>query len=138
MAQHLLDLGHRRIAVASGSRELTTVVDRLEGAAKAWAGAGLAGSQIPIVEAPFTREGGKVAAEQILAEHPEVTAILALNDDMAIGVLSVLRSRGIDVPGRISVAGFDDVAVAQDLAPSLTTVRLPMGSNSRSRLRLTM
>jgi LacI family transcriptional regulator len=51
---------------------------------------------------------------------------MALNDAMAIGVLSVLRARGIDVPGEVSVTGFDDVAVAEDLAPSLTTVRLPM------------
>ena len=126
VARHLLDLGHRRIAVVAGLRSLTTVADRLAGIEEAFAAAGIPFADVPVVEAPFTRLGGKQAAEEILAAHPDVTAILALNDDMAIGVLSVLRDRGIAVPGRMSVTGFDDVAVAVDLAPALTTVRLPM------------
>ena len=67
-----------------------------------------------------------------------MTAVLALNDDMAIGVLSVLRSRGIAVPAHVSVAGFDDVAVAQDLLPSLTTVRLPMVEMGEMALELAL
>ena len=126
VAQHLLDFGHRRIAVATGLRSLTTVADRLAGVEEAFAAAGLSFDDVPVVEAPFTRQGGKQAAEEILAAHPDVTAVLALNDDMAIGALSVLRDRGISVPGQVSVTGFDDVAVAVDLAPALTTVRLPM------------
>jgi len=126
LASHLLELGHRRLAVATGSRSLTTVADRLAGVEEAFTAAGLSFARVPVVEGAFTREGGKRVAEEILAHHPEVTAVLALNDDMAIGVLSVLRDRGISVPSRMSVAGFDDVAVAGDLAPSLTTVRLPM------------
>jgi LacI family transcriptional regulator len=58
------------------------------------------------------------------AERP--TAFVATNDLMALGVLAELRSRGIEVPGRISVVGFDDIDVAADLSPALTTVRLPM------------
>lgn len=126
VARHLLELGHRRIAVVAGLRSLTTVADRLAGVEEAFADAGVPFDDVPVVEAPFTRLGGREAAERILAEHPDVTAVLALNDDMAIGVLSVLRDRGIAVPGRMSVTGFDDVAVAVDLAPALTTVRLPM------------
>lgn len=126
IAAHLLGLGHRRMAIVSGWRGLTTIADRLTGAEEAYAAAGLDFVTVPVIEAQFTREGGKAAAQRILAEHPGVTAVLALNDDMAIGVLSVLRSRGISVPERMSVSGFDDVSVAEDLSPSLTTVRLPM------------
>lgn len=138
IAEHLLSLGHRRLAVATGSRRLTTVADRLAGVESALAGVGLSLDDVPVVEAAFTRSGGKVAAELLLAEHRDVTAILALNDDMAIGVLSVLRARGISVPGQISVTGFDDVAVAQDLSPSLTTVRLPMAQLGAQALTLAL
>jgi LacI family transcriptional regulator len=126
VAGHVLSLGHRAIAVAAGPLKLTTVVDRLAGVAAALEREGLSLTALPVVETDFTRDGGQAAAEQILREHPRVTAIIALNDAMAIGVLSALRSHGVSVPDAISVAGFDDVSVAADLAPSLTTVRLPM------------
>lgn len=138
VATHLLDLGHRRIAVASGSRQLTTVADRLEGVWAAFRAAGLDVDGVPLVEAEFTRAGGKAAAEEILDTHPEVTAVLALNDDMAIGILSVLRARGVAVPGQVSVTGFDDVAVAGDLSPSLTTVRLPMAHMGEQALLMAL
>lgn len=138
VAGHLLDLGHRRIAVATGSRLLTTVADRLAGVEAAFGAAGLDFSEVPVVEAEFTRAGGKAAAEKVLAEHPDVTAVLAVNDDMAIGILSVLRARGISVPGQVSITGFDDVAVAGDLSPSLTTVRLPMAEMGEQALLLAL
>lgn len=138
IADHLLGLGHRRIAIATGSRALTTIADRLAGIEEAFAAARLSFARVPVIEAEFNRDGGKRAAERIIAEHPDVTAVLALNDDMAIGILSVFRSRGIDVPGRISVSGFDDVAVAGDLAPSLTTVRLPMVEMGEHALELAL
>jgi LacI family transcriptional regulator len=138
IAEHVLSLGHRRIALAVGSRSLTTVADRMAGIEQALRTEGMSLADVPIVEEAFTREGGKVAGRRILDEHPETTAIVALNDDMAIGVLSVLRTRGVPVPGRMSVAGFDDVAVAQDLAPSLTTVRLPMAEMGATALELAL
>lgn len=138
IAEHLLGLGHRRIAVASGARELTTIADRMAGVEEALAAEGIDLASVPVVEAEFTRAGGRRAAEQILDEHPDTTAILALNDDMAIGVLSALRLRGVSVPEQVSVAGFDDVAVAQDLAPSLTTVRLPMSDMGEQALLLAL
>jgi LacI family transcriptional regulator len=138
VASHLLDLGHRRIAVATGSRSLTTVADRLAGVEEAFAAAGLSFAHVPVVEGAFTRQGGKLAAGEILTRHPDVTAVLALNDDMAIGVLSVLRDRGVSVPGQMSVTGFDDVAVAGDLAPALTTVRLPMADMGEQALMMAL
>jgi len=138
VGEHVLSLGHRRIALAVGSRGMTTIADRLEGIEQALRATGMSVDDLPVVEAAFTRAGGKVAAERIVDEHPDVTAIIALNDDMAIGVLSVLRSRGIPVPGRVSVTGFDDVAVAEDLSPSLTTVRLPMAEMGETALQLAL
>ena len=137
IAAHLLELGHRRIGVLAGPPILTTVADRLAGVDAALQPYGLrlaegplAGPSIstalPVVHTDFTRGGGYAGAEELLRNHPDVTALIALNDAMAIGVLSLLRGRGIAVPQGISVAGVDDVAVAADLAPSLTTVRLPM------------
>ena len=125
--------------MVSGSRSLTTVADRIAGAEKALSAAGLVlGRDVPVVEADFTRAGGEVALDQVMADHPDSTAVLALNDDMAIGVLSALRARRISVPDRVSVTGFDDVAVAGDLAPSLTTVRLPMGEMGAQALLLAL
>ncbi len=138
VARHLVELGHRRIALVTGSRRLTTIADRMAGVQEAVEAAGLRFADIPEVEAEFTRRGGKQAAEEVLAGHPDVTAILALNDDMAIGVLSVLRARGITVPDQVSVSGFDDVAVAGDLAPPLTTVRLPMMEMGEKALQLAL
>lgn len=138
IVRHVLALGHRRLAVVTGSRELTTVADRLAGIDSALAEVGLTLEQLPVLEAPFTRAGGKQAAERLLAEHPDTTAVLALNDDMAIGVLSALRVRGISVPEQMSVTGFDDVAVAEDLSPSLTTVRLPMAQFGEQALAMAL
>lgn len=91
-----------------------------------------------MIEAAFTRHGGRECARVALAEHPEATAIVALNDDMAIGVLSELRAAGIAIPDQMSVTGFDDVAVAGDVSPGLTTVRLPMGEMGARALALAL
>jgi LacI family transcriptional regulator len=138
VAAHVLSLGHRRIAVAAGPERLTTVADRLAGIASALERKGGSLAALPVVQTDFTRDGGRHATEQILREHPQTTAIIALNDAMAIGVLSSLRAHGIAVPEQMSVAGFDDVSVAADLAPSLTTVRLPMADMGRRALTMAL
>ncbi len=137
VAEHLLTLGHRRLALASGSTGLSTVADRLRGIHEALEEAGIRDG-VPLVEAPFTRDGGRECARTIMAEHPGTTAILALNDDMAIGCLSELRAAGVRVPDQVSVTGFDDVAVAGDLSPALTTVRLPMAEMGQRCLALVL
>ncbi|HEY1133828.1 MAG TPA: LacI family DNA-binding transcriptional regulator, partial [Nocardioides sp.] len=138
VAEHLLGLGHRHIAVITGSPTLTTVADRLAGVHTALAAAGIDPAVVPVVEGPFTRDGGRECARQVLDAHPRTTAILALNDDMAIGCLSVLREDGVPVPDRMAVTGFDDVAVAVDLNPSLTTYRLPMAQMGEAALTLAL
>jgi LacI family transcriptional regulator len=118
--------GHHRVGVIAGPRNLTTTTDRLSGIRRA---AEERGVQLPakrIVYADFTRDGGAHAAVDLLDADPGLTAIVALNDSMAVGALSVLRQRGYDVPGRVSVTGFDDMPIARDVTPPLTTVRLPL------------
>lgn len=138
LGEHLLGLGHRRIAVVAGTSALTTVADRLTGVGAALSAYGMSLDDLPVVHTDFIREGGREAAERILRDHPETTAIIALNDAMAMGVLSALREHGIPVPGRMSVVGFDDVSVAADLAPALTTIRLPMTGMGRMALDLAL
>ncbi|MEV4539708.1 LacI family DNA-binding transcriptional regulator [Asanoa sp. NPDC049518] len=138
LGAHLLSLGHRRLAVAAGTGGLTTVTDRMAGVLRALRSLGLDASSLPVVHTDFTREGGCRAAEEILRDHPDTTGIIALNDAMAMGVLSVLRGLKISVPRKMSVVGFDDVSVAADLAPALTTVRLPMTDMGRMALELAL
>ncbi|MBD5787824.1 LacI family DNA-binding transcriptional regulator [Cellulosimicrobium terreum] len=138
IAEHLLDLGHRRLAVAAGPAHLTTIADRLRGVRTAVARHGLDPGALPVAHAPFTREGGRDATRELLDAHPGTTAVLALNDAMATGVLSLLRERGTSVPRDVSVTGFDDIQVAQDLAPALTTVRLPMSEIGAAALDLAL
>jgi LacI family transcriptional regulator len=138
VASHLLELGHRRIGVIAGPPVLTTVADRISGVATALGAYGMSLGDVPVLHTDFTRNGGHAGAEHLLGEHPDLTALIALNDLMAIGVLSELRARGIAVPERMSVAGIDDVAVAADLAPSLTTVRLPMAEMGEMALTMAL
>ena len=138
VTEHVLGLGHRRLAILSGSLGLTTVTDRLDGVHEAMREAGLDPDGVPVIADEFTRDGGRAGAIRILKEHPDTTAVVALNDDMAIGCLSELRRARIAVPGRMTVTGFDDVAVAGDLAPGLTTIRLPMSDMGARALALAL
>lgn len=138
MGAHFVALGHRKIAIASGPRTLTVMEDRLRGVFDALTAAGITTKDVPVIEAPFDREGGRLAAEQVLAEHPEVTGIIALNDATATGILATLRAHGISVPSDMSVSGFDDVDVAADLGPGLTTIHLPLADMGEAALALAL
>lgn len=126
IAEHLLSLGHRRIGVVAGPAVLTTIADRIEGLRTALADGGVVLADDAVVYREFTRAGGLAGATHLLDAHPDLTAIVALNDAMALGVLAALRGRGLAVPDDVSVVGFDDIQVAADVAPALTTIRLPM------------
>lgn len=124
VTRHLLDLGHTRIGIVSGPPALTTVTDRMRGIGQALDDAGLPAP--PIAHADFSRDGGARAARALWAAHPEVSAVVALNDVMAIGVLTTLHALGVAIPDDVAVAGVDDIPVASDMRPALTTFRLPM------------
>ncbi|MFF2044582.1 LacI family DNA-binding transcriptional regulator [Kitasatospora sp. NPDC058170] len=140
LTRALLDLGHRRFAVITGPQRLRVSADRLEGVREALAGAGvgLDGSAVQHVE--FSRAAGAAAVGRLLDGPARrwPTAVLALSDICAVGALGELRRRGVDVPGRISVAGFDDVPFAADVAPALSTVRLPLEQLGSRAVRLAL
>ena len=117
--EHLLALGHRRIAFVEGPPGLHTSAHRLEGFEAAIGDAGAEGVRLP---GGFEYEAGAAAAEALMADLPD--AVLGVNDEVAIGVLTALRGGGVDVPGRVSVAGIDDTRPARLV--DLTSVSLPL------------
>jgi LacI family transcriptional regulator len=118
--EHLLTLGHRRIAFVRGPEGLHTSAQRLEGFEAAMAAAGAEAIEL---SGGFEYEAGDAAAER-LARGALPDAVLAVNDEVAIGLVTGLRRLGIDVPGRVSVAGIDDTRPARLV--DLTSVSLPL------------
>jgi LacI family transcriptional regulator len=126
LARAIVDLGHTRIGVISGPAAVTSVVDRMSGIEEVLRERGTPLAPEAVVGGDFTREAGFAAAHKLLERVPELTAIVALNDAMAVGALAALRERGIDIPGGVSLAGFDDVPSTRDVTPALTTVRVEL------------
>lgn len=125
-ARHLLDQGHERLGVIAGPASLTTVEDRMHGFL---AEVERAGGSVPeeyVYYGDFSRPGGYQAASRLLDRAPEVTGVFCLNDAMAVGALAACRDHDIDVPSDVSLVGFDDIPLAADVHPPLTTVRVPM------------
>lgn len=128
---HLIALGHRRIGVITGRRNEIASRDRLAGYHSALLAVELAADPALLVESDFSIDGGWRAARRLLARHQPPTAIFAFNDNMAVGALRAARELGLDVPGRLSVVGFDDVENASLVTPALTTVRQPLQEMGR-------
>ncbi|SDK97284.1 LacI family DNA-binding transcriptional regulator [Streptomyces indicus] len=124
LTEHLLDLGHRCIGYIAGPEERTTTRHRLEGHRDALKAAGVDESET--VHGPYDRQSGYEAARELLRRDPDVTAIVAANDTVALGACAALREAGLRIPEDVSVAGFDDLPFSVDVVPALTTVRLPL------------
>jgi LacI family transcriptional regulator len=122
---HLCELGHRRIGFVAGPAILASSHERLTAARAAMAAAGLDLSPSAVFTGDYTRDAGVAAAGAVVA-HGGVTALLAANDQLAIGLVAGLRARGVAVPGDVSVVGFDDIASCSFLQPPLTTIRIPL------------
>jgi LacI family transcriptional regulator len=120
--EHLVSLGHRRIAYVMGAPDFTAALPRYTGFREACASAGIALADAPAFEGQGQYDSGLRAAAQILAWGTGVTAIVCYNDVTAIGVLSALRAAGHRVPDEMSVVGFDDIAAASWVTPGLTTI----------------
>ena len=122
--QHLAALGHRQIAFISGPLHLRSAIARRDAFLRSMAELGLTVPNDNIVEGTHTMEGGKEAADKILALSHLPTAIMCSNDTTAIGVLHALHRTTHRVPDDISVVGFDDIHLAQFMLPPLTTVQM--------------
>ncbi|GAA2228528.1 LacI family DNA-binding transcriptional regulator [Streptomyces amakusaensis] len=139
LTEHLLGLGHRRIGYVAGPPERTTTRHRLEGHRAALLAAGVDEPQDRLtVHGSYARSSGYTATVELLAREPGLTAVLAANDTVALGVCAALREKGLRIPEDVSVAGFDDLPFAVDTGPALTTVRLPLAGAGARAGRLVM
>jgi LacI family transcriptional regulator len=126
LTEHLLARGHRRIGFIRGHPLHGAAARRFEGFRDALREHGVSLDDRLVVGGLFSFESGIECGRQLLHLRERPTAVFASNDDMAAGVLHVAREMGIDVPGKLSVAGFDDTPVARYVYPSLTTIRQPI------------
>jgi DNA-binding LacI/PurR family transcriptional regulator len=129
----LLELGHRTVWHIAGPRDWLEAQQRVDG----WRSAlEAAGADAPAVLTGDWSPRSGYQLGQRLAEEAGVTAVFVANDQMALGVLRALHERGRQIPGAVSVVGFDDIPEAQYFTPPLTTVRQDFGEMGRSALRL--
>jgi len=120
--QHLLALGHRRIACVTGPSHVSPSANRVTGYRQALADAGIAVDEELVIRGHFDFASGFAATQRLLDLTAPPTAIFACNDLMAVGALSALVQRGRRVPDDISLVGFDDIPLASYTNPRLTTV----------------
>ncbi|MES2337940.1 MAG: LacI family DNA-binding transcriptional regulator [Pseudomonadota bacterium] len=123
MVAHLVACGYRRIAMIAGPVGNSDADERLAGFRAAVAEQ-LGDTDPPVFAGDFSEAAGHAAGADILARRDGIDAVFAANDVMAVGCLTALIAAGIAVPGRIAVAGFDDVPIARYVRPALTTMRV--------------
>jgi DNA-binding LacI/PurR family transcriptional regulator len=150
VAEHVTALGHRRVGIAlphdaagaTGPEALAEAghhvhTSRLEGWRAGLEAAGIEWSTVPVASGPDKlREAGRIAGGRLLDRADRPTAILALSDIVALGVIEAAAERGISVPDQLSVAGFDDVPEAATADPPLTTIRQPHQLKGSEAVRL--
>jgi DNA-binding LacI/PurR family transcriptional regulator len=124
--RHLIDLGHRRIAMISGPDHVLCCRARKDGYRAAMEAAGLPIDPELMVDADLTCEDGHVAAAALLARRDRPTAIFAGNDLQALGTYQAAREAGLRIPEDLSVVGFDDLPVVAWVDPPMTTVHQPL------------
>lgn len=134
--RHLLDLGHRRIGLIAGPNYASSSRGRQLGYRHAFNEAGVEVVEELTVSSDFSIDGGAEAAEVLLARHHRPTAIFAVNDNSAIGALSVIARMGLSVPGDISLVGYNDIPIVSRLPVPLTTVRVPFDQIAAAAIEL--
>ena len=124
-ARALLDKGHRKIAVIAGPNSAVDNVERVDSFMAELAAAGIDTSGVWLTESDFAPEGGWDSAQKLLASGYDFTAVFCANDEMAVGALSHFQQAGVNVPGDVSVLGYDDTHSAEFTAPRLSSVHMP-------------
>jgi LacI family transcriptional regulator len=133
---HLIELGHRRIAVITGPPDGVASRRRLQGYHSALAESGVMPDARLEVAADFKVAAGFASAERLLGLADPPTAIFCFNDSLAIGAMQATRARGLRVPDDLSIVGFDDTPEAEAAFPALTTVRQPLAEIGRMAVSL--
>jgi len=134
--EHLIGLGHTRIGLLGGRRDLDSAILRERGYRDSMESAGLALDESLVRDAGYETDPALVAARELLERKDRPTAIFAANDMSALAVVAVAKSLGIRVPQDLSVVGFDDVPDAALASPSLTTVRQPLQKMGEEAMKL--
>jgi LacI family transcriptional regulator len=139
ITSHLLSLGHRRI-VYLGNVKLghTTSRDRIRGYTRAHEAYGVPCDPGLVIAGEYTEASGYTGTRRLLAQDVRFTALFAATDMVAAGALRALNEAGIRVPGDVSVVGYDDIPLAVNLSPALTTVRVPTEELGRTAVRLAL
>lgn len=138
-AEHLVGLGHRRIAFVRARADVPSLLGRAQGLQLGLAAAGLDVSAALVQIAlppPANVDTAEAAVARVLAAAPRPTAVVCFNDMVALGVMRGLRAAGVDIPAQMSVLGYDDVVFASQLAPALTTIRQPTYQLGRAAAEL--
>jgi LacI family transcriptional regulator, galactose operon repressor len=125
VTQHLLKLGHKRIAWVAGPLAMPWTQERFEGYRRALREAGIEVDDRLVFEAGRSIEDGAKAVEQMIGESTDITAIQAVNDVVAVGCAEALLDRGLRIPQDVSVAGFGNVLLGAHCRVPLTTTRQP-------------
>jgi len=131
-AEHLLALGHERVAVVAGQPFSSTGVERTQGFRDAYAAAGLPVPDELVGHCTYDVRGGHAVARELLTARPRPTAVFAVNDFNAIGVMGALREAGLRVGRDVAVVGYNDVSLAAELPVPLTSVASPMVQMGRT------
>ena len=135
---HLAELGHRRIGIITGNRRLASARARLQAWRDMVAQLSLDADENLIAEGKYTQKGGYDAARALLALPETPTAIFACNDLSALGAMTAIREAGLRIPEDISLVGFDDILLASQMHPALTTIRQPLHDMGRSAVNMLM
>ncbi|MFC3885076.1 LacI family DNA-binding transcriptional regulator [Bacillus songklensis] len=120
--EHLIELGHRNIAMVNGYKQAFVSQQRLKGYEKALKEHGIKVKKNWIVDGEFEEEKAKEVVLSLLSSAPDITAIFCASDLMALGALKACQQQGISVPHDLSIAGYDDILLASYVTPPLTTV----------------
>jgi LacI family transcriptional regulator len=126
-AEHLLDLGHRRLAYVTAPLAIDQYSDRLRGVRRALSRRGLAEESCQVIEvgALGTAAEGQLASTRLRERYPEITGVTCGNDLLALGVVAGLVRQGVRVPEQVSVVGFDNIEMAEQNPLPLTTIHQP-------------
>jgi LacI family transcriptional regulator len=137
---HLLSVGHRRIAALGCKEPFTNNELRLEGYRRALSdfGVELDPALTTSEHTTMDRPAGYLGVKRLLAAGVDFSAVFAINDVIATGAMAALREAGRDIPGDVSVVGFDNLPLAQELTPPLTTVHLPHEELGRAAVRMAL
>jgi DNA-binding LacI/PurR family transcriptional regulator len=134
--RHLLGSGRTRIATIAGPQDMDVGRSRLAGWRTAHEEAGLRADELLVEAGDFTEESGSRAMRSLLERVPDLDAVFAASDLMAVGALAELRRHERRVPDDVAVVGFEDSVLARHTAPPLTTVRQPVEELGRTMARI--